>query len=102
MSGRHKQGMLVVHPLTGAAVGYVSQQKEWRRYTSDVERVILLSGIPVFNTLPINCVMVNVNFDIDEFGHALIKNAPFLLLGINKIDNLWPAFLFLSKLIFCS
>ena len=39
--------------LIGAAVAFVSQWKEWRKYTSDVGKVTEQSGIQVSETFPL-------------------------------------------------
>jgi len=52
VNGRLKLEILVLHHLTGAAVAYANQWKEWRRCTSGVGRVMKLSGTPVSETSP--------------------------------------------------
>lgn len=44
MSGRLKQEIHVQHHLTGAAVVYVNQLREWTRCTNGVEKVMELFG----------------------------------------------------------
>ncbi|KAL6005784.1 hypothetical protein ACLOJK_006357 [Asimina triloba] len=66
VNGKPKQGTLVPQLLIGAAVAFVNQWKEWRRYTSAVEKVMGLSGMLNFESwvtlsLPSNvrCLILN-------------------------------------------
>lgn len=68
----------MLHHLTGAAVAYANQWREWRRCTSDVGRVMKPFGTLVSKTCP--------HFDCNVNVYALTENwlntpsAPFLLI----------------------
>ena len=51
VNGRLKLEIHVLHHLTGAAVAFANQWKEWRRCTSAVGRAMKLSGTPVSETI---------------------------------------------------